>query len=138
MAAMARYPTGARDESKSVPVGSKPEEIFAMPASVSLRSVSRRTGAWSEEKSFGVVQWWVPPSQYFGSAVLGVPPPTQSTTSPTGSTVQPFGMWPASESWKAAGKIDATLFRVKSSSLGGFGVFPDDPATLPDNPAAFP
>jgi hypothetical protein len=63
-----------------------------MPASVSLRSVSRRTGAWSEEKSFGVVQWCVPPSQYFGSAVLGVPPPTQSTTSPTGLMVLPVGM----------------------------------------------
>jgi hypothetical protein len=61
-------------------------------------------GARNEEKSFGVVQWCVPPSQYFGSLVLGVPPPAQETTSPTGSTVQPAGMGPSSESWKESGK----------------------------------
>ena len=47
---------GARDERRTVPLGSKPELICASPASVIFRSVSSSTGIDSPDKSFGVTQ----------------------------------------------------------------------------------
>jgi len=73
---------GARDDRRTVPAGSKPELICAKPASVILRSVFSRTGIDSPDKSFGVAQQCVPPSQYSARSVLGVLPPTISAKSP--------------------------------------------------------
>lgn len=104
MVAIAIYPMGARDDSSRVPAGRSPDEILDMPALVSLRSVFKRNGDAREEKSFGVVQWWIPPCQYSGSDVLGVAPPTHSTASPTEIIFHPLGILPSSESTKLSGK----------------------------------
>ncbi len=88
----------------TVPTGNNPELILASPASVTLRSVSSRTGSVSLDRSRGVAQQCVPPSQKCGSFVLGVPPPTTCTASPMGMTCQPLGVSPSSESSNELGK----------------------------------
>ena len=52
----AKYPTGAREDNKTVPMGNNPELIFFKPNSVIFLSALIRTGLVAEERSFGVVQ----------------------------------------------------------------------------------
>ena len=80
------------------------EPILSNPASVIFRSVSNRTGEDRLEKSLGVAQQWVPPSQYSVTLVLGVVPPTTSVTSPSGFTAHRSGISPSSESTRRSGK----------------------------------
>jgi hypothetical protein len=57
---------GARDESRTVPIGKSPELISGNPASVTFCSVSSSTELLKFDKSFGVAQKFVPPSQNSG------------------------------------------------------------------------
>ena len=87
--AIARYPIGARDDIRRVPLGSRPEEICRSPASVTRRTVLMRTLVDSLAKSFGVTQQCEPPRQYSSTFVLGVDPPTIVQVSPIGLSSHP-------------------------------------------------
>src|SRR5437773_3750560 len=101
-----------------------PEPICDNPASVIRRSVLSRTGTDRPDRSFGVTQQYVPPSQYLGSFVLGVLPPTTHARSPIQLITHPFGISPNSESSNDSGNKSASDFgrpRPRPSTLARTG-----------------
>ncbi len=83
--------------------GNRPELILPRPSIVICLSVCKRIFSETFERSLGVVQWYLPFSQYSEFFVLGVPPPTTSTSLPIEETSHPTGINPNSDSTSSSG-----------------------------------
>src|SRR5258708_3576699 len=114
------YPIGAREESSTVPTGSKPEPICERPVSVIWRSVLSKTGVFSEERSLGVAHEISPP-QKAASFVLGVDPPTTSTSSPIVDVIHPSGLPSSIRASGTRDQISAARYGARPSSLARVG-----------------